>query len=264
MKPRMILLIVAILCLTLFVLTACTGVDSTDDPTATEEPSADATNRSDHVSLNEVETVESLKDYFLSDLNRESASRDPDETIPPPGTEVSPEDVPHGSYIGVIGRTYMIRLTPEVTEASALSPGNGMGYLHYTDPKASASENAERLTVYLEAPGYDLILTFETTFGNTAAFREVVSNQDYFPAKLIACRNAEMNMKLYMFGDESAEFPVGDYPTDAIRLSAGYTNHLEIYGHSNKRSMMYFCYPKADNPYTRLYMDFLRSYDVSV
>ncbi len=138
-------------------------------------------------------TVSSLKDYFFTDLNRDSALDNFNPALSKPGEEspLYPDSVEQEDRSDLIGRTYSIRLTPEVTDAS-LAPdglGYGLGYLHYGEDTSDSSPipQDEYLIVYLEGPGLDLVLKFKTFFGSTEAFRRAVESGDDFTAFLCDC-----------------------------------------------------------------------------
>ncbi len=143
--------------------------------------------------------------------------------------------IPRDNRDTLLDVVYSIRLTPELERVDGTFwTFYGLSYFHYRN----AETGQENLLIYLEAPSeVDLILVFETYFGNTEDFRQAVRTKSYFPAKLIACENASTRGNIvYGVGyignthhsDEDIITPLDEIYHNKIAISSGNTPHCYV------------------------------------
>ncbi len=176
--------------------------------------------------------VESLKEYFFTDQHLIRSYPLPGEegwTEPLLYDGINGDDFPRvdEQTTSKLDVTYAIRLIAEHGTDGANYCG--MSYIHYRN----ATTFKENLLVYLDAPtGVDLILVFETNFGNTEAFRQAVAEGSYFDAKLIQCANGNTKDGIilgyghlgYTFSNGRINWPLRDEYHRSIAISSGYAS----------------------------------------
>ncbi len=210
-----------------------------------------------------IQTVESLKDYFFSDLNRNgSLSPDPNANGTPTGL-LDPDRVPQENRTD-LGGFYSIRLTPELTKGIGAYE-SGLGYLHFRDASIDDPLNNEYLIIYLESDHIDLVLTFKTFFGSTEAFRQAVESGSSFKALLCHDKNVEFPfMGPYVFSTEDhyTHKPLGAPYTEDVWISAGHTNHVERASDETLAPALSFALYSADEECIRRYCDNLKKFHI--